>query len=112
MLEEQHWVIFADGRFQEAFSIVGIGWDDHFEARNVGKVSLHTLGMVQADPDAAAVGCANDHRHCEVAVRAVIHPRRLAHHLVERWEDEIGELNLYDWAHAVHGRANGHADNA
>ena len=91
---------------------MGAGRHDHFQPRNVGKERLHALGVVQASSDAAAIRRPNDHGNRIVAIGAVIHPRCLAHQLVEGGEYEVGELNLYHRAHPVQGRADGHSHQA
>ena len=78
----------------------------------MGEIGLDALGVVEPAPDPAPVRSADDQGHGVLAVGAVVHARRFAHHLVEGREDEVGELYLHHRAHAVHGRPDGHAHNA
>ena len=76
----------------------------------MGEERLDRLRVVQRAVDAAAVRGADRHRHAVAVVRAVAHPGRLGHDLVERREDEVGELDLGDRAQAVDRRADRRAD--
>ena len=60
--------------------------------------------------DAAAVRRPDDHRHAVAVVRAIAHPGRLGHDLVERREDEVGELDLAHRPQPVDRRADRRAD--
>ena len=60
--------------------------------------------------DPAATWGADHHRHAEVAVRAVPDPGGLAHDLVERGMDEVGELNLGYRQEPVQRHPDRHAD--
>ena len=77
---------------------------------HVGEERLDRLRVVERAVDAAAVRGADRHRHAVAVVRAVAHPRRLGHDLVERREDEVGELDLGDRPQAVDRRADRRAD--
>ena len=59
------------------------------------------LRVVERPVDATAVRGPDRHRHAVAVVRAVAHPGRLGHELVERREDEVGELDLGHRAQAV-----------
>ena len=98
VLEEQDRVVVADGRSEQARGVVGRRRDDDLEARHVGEERLDRLRVVQRAVDPAAVRRADGHRDAEAVVRAVAHPRRLGHELVERRMDEVGELDLGDRA--------------
>ena len=110
VLEEQHRVVVADRGPEQALGVVGRRRDDDLEARDVGEERLDRLRVVQRAVDAAAVRRADHHRHAEPVVRAVAHPRRLGHDLVERRVDEVRELDLGDRPQAVHRGADRRAD--
>ena len=96
VLEEQHRVVVPDRRAQEPLGVVGRGRDHDLEPRDVGEERLHGLRVVQGAVNAAAERGADHHRHRVPPQRAVAHPRRLGHDLVEGREDEVGELDLGD----------------
>ena len=110
VLEEEHRVVVADRRAQETGGVVRRRRDDDLQPRHVGEERLDRLRVVQRAVDPAAVRRADGHRDAEAVVRAVAHPRRLGHELVERREDEVRELDLGDRAKAVHRRADRGAD--
>ena len=101
VLEEEHRVLVADRRAEQAAGVVRRGRHDHLEPRHVGEERLDRLRVIERAVDAAAVRGADRHRHAVAVVRAVAHPRRLGHDLVEGREDEVGELDLGDRAQAV-----------
>ena len=68
--------------------------------------------MIQRAVDAAAARCADHERHTEVSVGAIPDPRRLAHDLIERRVDEVGELDLSDGEQAVQSHPDRDADDA
>ena len=76
----------------------------------MGEERLDRLRVVQRPVHAAAVRRADHHRHAEPVVRAVAHPRRLGHDLVERRVDEVRELDLGDRPQPVHRGADRRAD--
>ena len=110
VLEEQHGIVVADRRPEEALRVVGRRRDDDLQARHVREERLDRLRVVEGAVHAAAVRRPHDHRHAEAVVRAVAHPRGLGHELVEGRVDEVGELDLGDRPEAVDGRADRGAD--
>ena len=98
VLEEEHRVVVADRGSEQARGVVRRRGDDDLEPGHVGEERLDRLRVVQRAVDAAAVRGADGHRHAVAVVRAVAHPRRLGHELVERRVDEVGELDLGDRA--------------
>ena len=76
----------------------------------MGEERLDRLRVVERSVDPAAVRRADGHRHAVAVVRAVAHPGRLGHDLVERREDEVGELDLRHRAQAVDGGPDGGTD--
>ena len=110
VLEEQHRVVVADRRAEQPARVVRRRRDDDLEPGHVGEEGLDALRVVQRAVDAAAVRRPDDHRHAVAVVRAVAHPGRLGHDLVERREDEVGELDLGDRPQAVDRRADRGAD--
>ena len=110
VLEEEDRVLVADRRAEQAAGVVRGRRDDDLEARHVGEERLDRLRVVERAVDAAAVRRPDRHRHAVAVVRAVAHPRRLGHDLVERREDEVGELDLGDRPQAVDRGADRGAD--
>ena len=55
VLEEQHRVVVADRRAEQAPGVGRGRGDDHLQARDVGEERLHRLRVVQRAVDAAAV---------------------------------------------------------
>src|SRR5205814_7256138 len=78
---------------------------DHLEPRDVSEGRLDALRVIEGAVDASAPGGPDHHRHVEVAGGAVAEARRLLDDLVHGRRDEIGELDLSDWAHPIDRRA-------
>ena len=95
---------------QQPADVVRRRRDDHLQARDVGEERLDRLRVVQRAVDAAAIRRAERHRAREGAVRAEAHARRLGQDLVERREDEVGELDLRHRPQAVDRGADRDAD--
>ena len=71
---------------------------------------LDALRVVQGAVHAATPRGADHEGHAEVAVGAVVDLGRLAHDLVERGVDEVGELDLGDRAQVGQCQPDGDAD--
>ena len=109
VLQEDHRVVVANGRFEQALGLVGRGRGDHDQAWGVEKQGFHVLRVKQAAADAAAVGDADGHRNLQRTVGAVVGAGRLADELVDAGPDEIGELHFGNGPHAAKRRAQGDA---
>ena len=110
MLEEEHRVRVADRALEEPLGVAGRRRRHDFEPRYVGKGGLDRLRVVEPAVDSGAVGRADDQWAAPGAIRSVAHPRGLAHDLIHRRPDEVGELDLRDRAVAGDARADRHAD--
>src|SRR5574341_422632 len=93
-LEEEDRVRIADGADEQPLRVVRIGRDDHLEPRGVDEEGLRRLRVVVATPDPTAVRRADHERAAEAAPGAVPVLGGLVHDLVDRREDEVGELDL------------------
>ena len=90
--------IDLDRWHEELIEAAGIG--DVDDAAAVGR----DRGLALID-HAAAHGRADHHWHRVLATGSPAILRGLADDLVERWEDEVGELDLWDGAQAVERHA-------
>ncbi len=70
------------------------------------------LRMVVPTLDAATYRCTNHDFGLKVVARAIPELRQLVHDLVVRWPNEVRQLDLGHRHQAVHGHADGTADDA
>ena len=110
VLEEQHGVGIADGGPQHALDVVRRRRHDHLQAGHVPVEGLDRLRVVEGSVHAASVRSPHHDGHVPVTVGPVANARRLADQLVEGGVDEVGELDLGNRQHAVHGHAKRDAD--
>ena len=109
-LEEDDRVIILDRRDQQPLGVIGSGRDHRLDAGHMREDALGTLAVRLPAENAAAKGRADRHRRYELARRPIAQPRRLAHQLVERGIDIVGELNLGHGPEAIGAHAHRHAD--
>src|SRR3984893_338161 len=111
-LHEDDRVVLADGGDQEALRAEGVGRADHLKARRVDEERLRRLRVVVAALDPASHRRADHHRRAVLAAAAVPQLGELVHDLIERREDEVGELDLRDRAQSVHRHPDRRADDS
>ena len=108
VLEEQHRVVVAHRRLDEALGVVGRAGADHLETRRVDEIHLRVLRVEGPAMDAAAHRAANHQR--DRRAPAVVALGGEVGDLVEGAGDEVHELQLANRAQAEVAHADGRAD--
>ena len=111
-LEEDHGIVVADRRGEQALGVVRAGRHHDDEAGRVAEPRLQALGVLRAEPDARPGGAANDEWDARRATHHEAQLRGLVRDLVHRHGAEVEELELDDGAQACQRGADARADEA
>ena len=111
VLEEEHRVVAADRRAQQAGRVLGVRRKHDADPGAVREDALARLAVVRrAAAQIAADGGANDDRARERVVRSIPDHRQLVANLHHRRPDVVEELDLDDRLQSARGHADGAAD--
>ena len=95
--------------FEQAFGVVWRGRQHDFQSGNMAEPGVQDSGYAGRRNARGTEGCAQDHRHFELAAGHVMDLRRLIHDLIHRQSDEIAEHDVHHRPHPGHGRADADA---
>ena len=111
LLEEEDRIVVANGSGEQSFDI-GRGRRRHdFDSGNRHSPVLDRLGMLRAEPRAAAIGRAHHQRHVHLATGHIAGFRHLIDDDVPAHGEEIGKHDLGDRPQTGHRRAHSRTEN-
>ena len=105
MLEEDHRIVVADGRFEQALRVSRVRGGDDLDAGDALEPGAMDLGVHGAEAATGTHGRADHQRNARLLVRHVPELRRLIDKAVHRQGHEVAEHDLDDRAQPGDGRA-------
>ena len=111
VLQEEHRIWIGNRRGQQALGIVGIGGNHNLETRRLHKDAFKAVRVQFRCAHTTAIRGAHDHRTCASSRTAEAHTRGLGNELIHADKEKTRELDLGDWAQAIHRHTHGTANN-
>ena len=112
VLDEQHGIVVADRRLEQAVGVERRRRRDDLEAGRVREHHLEALRVLGRQLRAGAGGRADHERHADLAAEHLAHLGRVVHDHVHGHEDEVDRHDLDDRPQAEHRGAHAGADEA
>ncbi len=110
VFHEHDGVIVTDGRFHQAFCVVGGGWADDFESGNVGEPVFRCVRVGGTDVGSSVGGASDDDGAVDEAAAHVADEAGVVNDLVPCDGGEAPEHEFHDGAQTEHGGTDAHAD--
>ena len=110
VLDEDHGVVVADGRLQQALGVGRRRGHGDEQAGHVQEEGLEAVRVRRAELVAGALGHAHDERDADLAAEHVADVRGVVDDLVEREQREVDRHELDHGAQPGHGGTDAHAD--
>ena len=88
MFKHQHRIVIPNGLFHHSLGIIGRGWTDHLQPRNMNKITLQALGVL-CPPVGSSAGRPHHHGYMKLPVGHVAHFGSLVDQLIHHAKQEI-----------------------